>query len=107
MVGKIEISWTLTSKVNSMPPSAEPGRAYRDHCRGVGQGLTGLQDHLRRRYVHLYGSLAELTTCWAGNLERALLYLTRPPRSDTFRGFSCIYRHDGKILQQSRHTKSI
>lgn len=61
MVGKIEMSWILTSKVSSMPPSAEGGRAYRNHYRGVGQGLTGLQDHPRRNYVHLYGSLAEST----------------------------------------------
>ena len=63
MVGKIEMSWILTSKVSLMPPSAERGRAYHDHCRGAGRGLTGLQDHLRRNYVHLYGSLAGSTAC--------------------------------------------
>lgn len=63
MVGKIEMSWILTIKVSSMPPSAGLGRAHHDHYRGVGQGLTGLQDHLRRNYVHLYESLAELTVC--------------------------------------------
>lgn len=63
VVGKIEMCWILTSKVSGMPPSAEPEREYRDHYRGAGQGLTGLQDHLRQNYVRLYGSLVESTAC--------------------------------------------